>query len=326
MSSAGLDPEDAGELESANPLDSKTLLHSLPALRELAERAARAGGVVARERFRGDNAVRRKPDGSDVTDADEAAQAAVLACLREARPDDGVIAEETVGCVPDAPSVNGVPDAPVRTNDRLCWIIDPLDGTRNYISGVPIYACTIAAMLGGYPIVGVTYDPEREEMYSASRAEGFLIDGRPVGAVAAGASPAAVASAPRGRRSPPAAPPEFRRKPLAGIPSSLQGSAYELLQGWRRRVVVRNLGSTALHLALVAAGHLQASLTSDTKLWDIAAGWLMVTVAGGVMTRIDGSPIFPLDVATYSDQAIATLAVTDAQTHARLVHPGEPAK
>ncbi len=281
-------------------------------LLKIAERAARAGGAAARERFRKDHVVRRKSDGSEVSEADEAAQAAALEILDQARPEDALIAEEETQAVAagDSETADGTAARrPAPANDRPCWIIDPLDGTRNYISGVPLYACTIAVMLGGYPIVGVTYDPEREELYSATR-DGFFVDG--------------VASAPRDLRISGATGGLLPPKPLAGIPSSLQGSAYNLLQSWRRRVVVRNLGCTALHLALVAAGHLQAALTSDTKLWDLAAGWLMVIATGGVMTRLDGSPLFPLDVSTYAGASIATLAASDAATHAQLWHLAHP--
>ena len=93
------------------------------------------------------------------------------------------------------------------------------------------------------------------------------------------------------------------------------------MQGWRSRVVVRNLGATALHLAMVAAGQLQAALISDSRLWDIAAAWLMVTATGGVMTALDGAPILPLDVSRYANGAIPSLAAADPPTHARLLPP-----
>ncbi|MGD8453182.1 MAG: inositol monophosphatase family protein [Phycisphaerae bacterium] len=262
----------------------------LQALRELAESAARAGGQVARDYFRRQFTVRRKPDGSDVTDADESAQAAVLDVLRRQRPDDAVIAEE------DLPA-----DAPAPANDTLCWIIDPLDGTRNFVCGVPIYACAIAAMIGGVPVVGAVYDPEHDEMCSTARGAGLFVDGQPF------------------TRTPTPSSGGATRRPLVGIPSSLSGPAATLVRSWASTVVVRNLGATALHLAMVATGRLQAALVSDSKLWDIAGGWLMVMNAGGVMTTVEDRDVFPRDIADYRGESIPALAAADQATHARLL-------
>lgn len=264
--------------------------------RELAERAARAGGAVARAAFGRAHQIRRKADGSEVSEADEAAQAAAIACLRGERPDDPIIAEETLA------AAGGGPRLPARPRpDRVCWIIDPIDGTRNYIRGVPLYSVSVAAMLGGYPIVGVVYAPERDECYSADAAGPLRINGQP--------APADALPAPGG-------------KPLVGIPSSLQRAAYDVLQQWYGRVVVRNLGSTALHLALVAAGRFQAALLSDSKLWDLAAGWLLIRRTDGVMTTLAGHDVFPLDVGTYAGESIPSLAAATPRLHAELLPGG----
>jgi fructose-1,6-bisphosphatase/inositol monophosphatase family enzyme len=322
----------------------------LRTLRELAEQAARAGGLAARQRFGGPLRIRRKPDGSDVTDADEAAQSAVLARLRAGRPADAILAEESL---PDSTVAAAASSSPAPS--RLCWIVDPLDGTRNYLCGVPIYVCSVAAMFGGYPLVGAIYESERNRMYSASRTEGLLVDGRPFSPTKLVSPQASVLSptetplpsgerAGRGaqqRQEPPsaaqfhasetdrevaAAPAEFLpdgrpRRPLVGIPSSLSGPAYAIVQSWAARVVVRNLGATALHLAMVATGQLRAALITDSKLWDIAAGWLMVTATGGVMTTLKGDPVFPLDLSQYTRQSIPSLAAATPETHARLLPP-----
>jgi myo-inositol-1(or 4)-monophosphatase len=270
-------------------------------LRLLAEQAARAGGQVAREGFERPYKLWRKADGTVVTEVDEAAQQAVLACLRAARGHDAVIAEEQLAGQP--------PDLPAGNGGRLCWVIDPLDGTRNYVAGVPIYTCSVAVMADGAPIAGAIHDPERAELYSASRGEGLFRNGGPV--------PAGSAAARWARAG--------LRKPLAGIPSALTGTAYRVVQSWRRRVIVRNLGVTSLHLALVALGRLQACLVADSKLWDIAAGWLMIELAGGVMTTFDDEPLFPRDVSAYAGEAIPSLASCDRQVHERLLPgPGGP--
>ncbi|MFH1746900.1 MAG: inositol monophosphatase [Planctomycetota bacterium] len=265
----------------------------LSALRKLAEQAARAGGDVARRLFRTEFTIRRKTDGSEVTDADEAAQVAVVKVIQEQRDHDAIIAEEVLDSTQASPAAG---------NENLCWVIDPIDGTRNYVRGVPYYAVSVAVMYGGFTLAGAIHEVERDVMYSASRTEGLLLNGQP-------RQKMQWENVIAGRAC----------KPLAGIPSSLQGAAYEVVRQWASRVVVRNLGSTAMHLAMVAAGHFQAALISDSRLWDIAAGGLMIDLSGGVMTTLDGRPIFPFDVSTYAGEAIPSLAASDAELHARLL-------
>jgi len=279
MSPLDLDPAEANALRS---------------LRELAERAARAGGAVARQSFGKPTAVRLKADRSEVSEVDEAAQRAVIDCIRAQRPDDGFVAEETlVG--PEGQRW------PPPENERVCWVIDPLDGTRNYIRGIPLYTCSVGAMLHGFPIAGAIYLPPDERLFSASRAEGFFEDGRPI---------TRRSRAPAPGRSP---------KPIVAIPSSFSGDTEKaLLNAWLGRVVVRNLGVASLHLALVAAGPFDAALLSDARLWDIAAGWVLIDVIGGVMTTLAGQPMFPLDVAEYRGEALPGMAARDAEMLAHL--------
>ena len=107
-------------------------------LRLLAERAARLGGRLARAYAGAPLGVRLKSDRSEVTDADEATQAALIRELRAARPADAFLTEEVQPPGPEAP--------PSPCNDRVCWVIDPIDGTRNFVRGLPVYACSVAAM------------------------------------------------------------------------------------------------------------------------------------------------------------------------------------
>lgn len=247
-------------------------------LRRLAEQAARAGGRVARQHFARDLAVRLKPDRSEVSDADEAAQAAVVACLRARRPDDALIAEETLTATGPAPA-----------NDRLCWAIDPIDGTRNFVRRIPLYACSVAALLDGAPLVGAVYDVARDVLYSASQAEGLCIDGRPAAARA-------------GR------PPGGNPRPVVGLPSNPAGPVAAIAHAWLDRFICRNLGSTALHLVMVATGELDAMLSDNPRLWDIAAGCLAVTATGGRVCSPAGGGLFPLDVRGYAGAELPVLA------------------
>jgi myo-inositol-1(or 4)-monophosphatase len=275
----------------------------LRTLRALAEEAAQIGGRLARAAFSGGYTSRCKRDGSIVTTADEASQAAIVSFLRGRRPGDAFITEENAGQVTpgNPPGPVSAPPAIAPSNETLCWVVDPIDGTRNFVHGVPLYAVSVAAMFGGFPVVGAIHLPERDELYSAGGTDGLLVNHRP-------------APMPR-----PAPPPLARRrpsKPLVGIPSSFAGGAGEVLQEWMSwdvlggtpRVVIRNTGSTAMHLAMVAAGQLQAALISDSRLWDIAAGWVLLASVGGVITMLDGRDVFPFDVSRYGGEAIPCLA------------------
>lgn len=263
-------------------------------LRRLAESAARAAGAVAHEMFRRPVVVRRKADGSEVSDADERAQQAAIRAIRLRRPNDLFVAEESQADGKPSgtgSSVGTVVDAVAAPPGAVYWIIDPIDGTRNYLRGVPLYACSIAAMVGGAPVAGVVYVPETDTLYSTSAREPLRLNDAPV-------SPAAL--------------PEAGRKPVVAVPSSADSAARELMLDWLSRAVIRNLGSTALHLALVATGEFDGAMANDCRLWDIAAGWLLIRSAGGAIAALDGGPIFPLDAGHYAGEALPCVAARSA--------------
>lgn len=262
--------------------------HSDPlrsALRALAERAARAGGAVARDMFDTDLQVSLKPDGSEVSDADRAAQDAIINVLRQSRPDDCFIAEEASEQTLRA---TGGPDA-------VYWAIDPIDGTRNYVRGIPYFTCSVGALIGGTPVAGAVFDPLRDCMYAAAVGEGMFVNGR--------------------RRT---VRDGDERTLVGAIPSKRHKQVSQLVHTWVDRLVVRNTGSTALHLAMVAAGQLDAALASNAALWDIAAGFALIVAAGGVATLPDGRPIFPVEPSNAATLATDVLAA-GPRTHARLI-------
>lgn len=261
------------------------------ALRRVAEAAARAGGQIARRYFGTDYDVRLKADRSEVSEADEAAQTAAIELLRRERPDDAILAEEELPETHDAPR----PD-----NERVCWVIDPIDGTRNFVRHIPVYSCSVAAMQGGSPLVGAIHHADRDVLYSASRAEGLFIDDHALPAEGRGP-----------RRGLP-------HRPVVALPSSPVGRLAQISHAWLDRFVCRNLGSTALHLAYVATGQLDAILADNPRLWDVAAGWVMLMATGCSMTTPTGEPIFPLDVGAYRGQELPLIAAPTA-LHARLV-------
>ncbi|MBK9119832.1 MAG: inositol monophosphatase [Phycisphaerales bacterium] len=254
-------------------------------LRALAEEAARTGGAVARDYFRRPLAVHLKNDRSEVSEADEAAQAAIVALLRRARPADAFVTEEILRWEDDAP--------PAPTHDRFCWVIDPIDGTRNFVRGLPHYACSVGVLSQGLPVAGAVYDPQRDVCYSATATGPLCINGTP---------------------QPPAAPrpTSYNPRPVVGIPSTASGPHADTAQHWHRTYVCRNFGSVALHLAYVAAGELDGMFADNPRLWDLAAGWVLVHAGGGLLVAPDGLPIFPRDVATYRSEELPALATTAA--------------
>ncbi len=250
---------------TVDPLSSE----DLRSLRELAEAAARAGGAVARDYFRRQYRVTLKADRTEVSDADHAAQVAVVAAIVAARPNDAFVTEEPLQLGP------GMLPPPPAGDDALCWVIDPIDGTRNFVRGIPVYTCSVGVMLGGYPIVGAVYEPERDDMYSAHQGGGLFVNGQPC---------------PRQR------PAGLSSKLLVGIPAAPKGALTEIAHRWLGRFVGRNFGSCALHLAQVAAGQLDGMLSDNARLWDLAAGCVLVTAAGGQVTTPAGQPFFPVAI------------------------------
>ncbi len=253
------------------------------ALRMLAERAARAAGTVARKFFGTDYEIRLKHDRSEVSDADEAAQVAAVAMIREERPQDAFITEETLHFAGDPP--------PTPSNDMVTWVIDPIDGTRNFVRHIPEYATSVAAMYGGRPRAGAVYHVERDLLYSASLGEGLFVNGHQV------AGPKTLAY-----------PPDKPRKLVVGLPSNPYGPIAKLAHRWLDNFVCRNFGSTALHLAFVAHGELDAMTADNPKLWDVAAGAVMLEIVGARLTDPDGAAVFPLDVATYAGTNLPIIA------------------
>ncbi len=222
-----------------------------------------AGGEIARAAFGRRQAAEFKSDGSEVTEYDREAERAVWDTIRAARPTDAFLGEE------------GVVSAAATSDSarRIHWIVDPIDGTRNFVRGVPLFACSVAAILNGEPIVGVVHEPIRPQTWSAGRGLGAFRDGVQLAALP---------------------PPSTERQLVVAIPSAWRSDDRRLTEHAVRRHVVRSLGAASLHLALVASGQADASILNNTKLWDIAAGCVLIREVGGVMTKLTGEALFPL--------------------------------
>lgn len=221
--------------------------------------------------------VTRKSDSSPVTDADHAVQDALLESIARRYPADAVITEERQAR-PEA-------HAPVAMA-RRCWVVDPIDGTRNYARAIPVFTLSVAMMEGGRPVIGLVYDPVGDRMYSASAGAGAWLNAD--------------------RLTPPREP--AWGEEYMGIPTSRHEQLPPVVHRWIDTMVVRNFGSTALHLALLAAGSLDAVYCKRSKLWDIAAGAVIAAEAGMRVLSLTGEEHFPMDLVSYARQPLPLLA------------------
>lgn len=218
------------------------------------ETAQRAAQLAGREllNWQGRFAVREKGPADLVTEADFAAQEAVRSTLIGAFPDHGFLGEENGASTVGA--------------DGYRWIVDPLDGTTNYVHGLTQFCTSIALEREGRLLVGVVYDPSADECFAAAAGRGAFLNGRPMTVSAVDRLSQALVAA--------SFPPRVSRD---------HPSILEFLNIMERAQALRRMGSSALNLCYVAAGRLDAYWASDTKTWDVAAGWLLVTEAGGVV-------------------------------------------
>lgn len=217
---------------------------------------ARAAGKYALERFDGENGARAKGSGADVvTEVDHAAEARIIARLTEEFPDHAVLGEET--------GAHGSTDAVVR------WLVDPLDGTNNYVLGLPLFGVCLTACLGTEPVVAVMYDSVRQVATSARRGGGAFRDGRALRLPGAQPLARTTVSWSQGYGVGPADP--FR----IGAMAALEGSVKRVLRTW----------SPSIDWGLLAAGSTGAIVLYRNEVWDMVGGLLIATEAGGVVYR-----------------------------------------
>lgn len=206
--------------------------------------------------------VSRKGPADFVSAADLKAERVLRDELHKARPDYAFLMEESGALAGKAES------------DR-CWIVDPLDGTTNFLHGLPHFAISIGLTEGGLVIAGVVYDPIKEELFYAEKGGGAYLNDRRMRVSGRGRLEDALLA--------------------TGIPFKGRGGeepfARELDQAMRQTAGVRRWGTASLDLAYVAAGRYDGFWERDLSPWDIAAGLLLVREAGGYVTAIDGGPV-----------------------------------
>ena len=202
--------------------------------------------------------VENKSVNDFVTAADRAAEAAIVDCLQHAYPDHAILTEEA-GRIGAAKS------------DYL-WIVDPLDGTLNFMHGIPQYAVSIALAYRGEVVAGVIYDVAKNELFTAAKGEGAFLDNRRIRVSDRKDMNRAVI----GTGFP------FRRS------DDFKGYMMSFMRVAERTAGIRRPGSAALDLAYVAAGRMDGFWECGLKEWDVAAGTLLVQEAGGTVTDFHG--------------------------------------
>ena len=233
----------------------------MPDFLEVSREAAQAAGEVLlswRDRF----STREKGPRDLVTDADLAAQKIIESILLGAFPDHDFLGEES----------DPRPTRPTRAEYR--WIVDPLDGTANYVHRLQSFAVSIALEHRGRVILGVIYDPISREFYHAQAGQGAFLSGQPLVTSGCATTDQAMVA--------------------VSFPPLVSRDSIEIRRFVEALVEcqsVRRLGSAALNLAYLAAGRLDAYWATSVKNWDIAAGILLVQEAGGVVSHIGGGEL-----------------------------------
>ena len=225
---------------------------------EVATDAARQAGEILRDRFATSKEISFKGRKDIVTDVDLAAERAILEILRQEYPDFGILAEES---------------EPVESSSPYTWVVDPLDGTRNYASGIGHFCTVIALSHGNNPVLGVTYDPVREELYTAELGIGAFLNGERLSV---------------------SENQELSQSLLCcdmGYVDEKAGQAIDLIRYlWPGMLTIRLMGSSALGVAYAAAGRVDLYFHHSLSPWDIAAGLVLVREAGGIVVDKSGQP------------------------------------
>jgi myo-inositol-1(or 4)-monophosphatase len=246
--------------------------------KQIAIRAAYTAGRILNEHFGHLTQVNKKGDIDLVTAADLASEKAVLAVIREAFPEHALLAEES-GASP--------------TDSDYTWIVDPLDGTTNFVHGLPIFAVSIACRHLEEVVVGVVFNPVNGELFCAVRGQGATLNDRRI----------TVSQTDTLRES----------LLVTGFPYDLSGKAHALLRRFHDCLMatrgIRRLGSAALDLCFVACGRFDGFWEENLKPWDTAAGMLIAVEAGGQVSDFRAGAYRP---------GAETILATNGRIHAAL--------
>ncbi|MCE5316847.1 MAG: inositol monophosphatase [Parachlamydia sp.] len=228
----------------------------------LAVECALKAGVIVRQGFGTKYAISQKPGVQNyVTEFDRAAESLIIETVRERYPDHGFLAEES------GPSANW-------QEADVLWVIDPLDGTTNFAHHIPIFSTSIAVMRGGETLCGVIYQPMTQELFVAEKGRGAFLNDVPISVSSTSRFAGGIGAT--------GFPRNMHENPLNCIDSFI----HVLKLG----TLMRNFGSSAINIAYVAAGKIDAYWAISLYAWDIAAGKLLVEEAGGRVSSYQGGP------------------------------------
>ena len=251
----------------------------MPDLHTLSELVRQAGQEELVSRF---NRIgfEYKQDGSLLTEADMAVQTRLQTQLSEKWPQVAMLGEEMT---------------PQRQQDIIdaggtFWCLDPLDGTSNFAAGIPFYSISAALISGGKPVLGVVYDPARDECFSAEAGAGAWLNGKQLDTATLPERPLKRCSALL----------DFKRL-AADLASKIARNPPYASQ--------RSFGSVALDWCWLATGRCQIYLHGKQNLWDYAAGWLVLHEAGGMSCTLDGDEGFSATLQPRSAVAASTRAL-----------------
>ena len=264
-----------------------------PMLNVAVRAARRAGRIINRASVDLEQVkVARKQTNDFVTEVDHASEEAIIDTLLTAYPDHAILAEES-GHRPGRGTSTAMHEA------EHVWVIDPLDGTTNFIHGFPQYAVSIALMQRGVVTQAVVYDPTRDELFTASKGRGAFLNDR-----------------------------RIRVSRRTKVEESLIGTGFpyrqldqldDYLQLFKlvteKSASVRRPGAAALDLAYVACGRYDAFFEFGLAPWDVAAGSLLITEAGGLVGNFSGDAdyLFSEQVLAGSPKVFAALLALVAQ-------------
>ncbi len=222
-----------------------------------AERIARAAGVLLREAYHQPRQIEYKGEVDLVTPTDRASEELIVSSLHDAFPDHAILAEEGGTDGRDSP---------------LTWLVDPLDGTTNFAHAFPVFAVSMALRGPEGLLVGVVYDPLRDECFTAARGQGAHLNGQPIHVSACSTLDQALLATGF----------PYDRRTVADNNVTAFGTFIRRCQG------IRRAGAAALDLSYVACGRLDGYWEMRLKPWDVSAGALIVREAGGKVTDYHG--------------------------------------
>ncbi len=222
---------------------------------EVAREAARVAGEILKRHYEGGTKTWEKSEDNPVTLADLESDRAIAALLREAFPEDGMLSEETVS-------------EPSRIDKQRAWIVDPMDGTKEFTQKIPEFGVSIALVDRGEPVVGVILNPAAGSEVWASKGAGTFRDGQRVHVNPCQKLEDAVVIASR---------------------TEISRNKFEPYEGWFREI--RPVGSIAWKLACIASGEGDLNVSKAPKNeWDVCAGDVLVREAGGTYVDFEGAP------------------------------------